>query len=211
MTSLTDRLDAAITSTQDYSQRIRADLDKLLTLPPKQGATSLTTIDRTIAEFDSRVQRLEDDVRNVRGDSKDYYLSEIRDLRTAHGDYLREAHQKRTTVNDNAQHAETAEKVDDTRRDIQQAIDQGNQANRVMGNSMDVLQKDREIIENIDRNLNAVDDEAVSGTVRAKRMIRRAIFHKFLSYIICFLLFFILIVLVGLKGAKKWPGWGESK
>ena len=212
MTSVTERLDSALDDTQNLVQSIENDLDRLSRAPPSECSTMIPEIERRIAELDSRIQRMENDVRNCPTNSRDYYESEIRELRGNYQNCMREIRQKKqSNSSKEAGEARRQELKNNAHSDLQSAIAEGHEVVQVQNNTMSTLNDDRERITKINQNLTDVGDEAVSGKVRAKRMIRRIILHKVISWVICVILFAILITIIACKAAGKWPGWEDKK
>ena len=211
MTSVTDRLDTALSDTNNLCQAIEQDLDRLDRAAPADASKLIPDVQRRIAELDSRLQRMENDVRNCPTNSRDYYETEVRELRGNYQNFMRELRQKK-----NAGPKELAEERrqnmrNDAHSDLQTAISEGQDVIQTQNNTMTTLNDDRERIQKIDQNLNSVQEEAVTGKVRAKRMIRRIILHKVSSWVVCFILFAILMIIIGCKAAGKWPGWEDKK
>lgn len=210
MTSVTERLDTALDDTQNLVQSIENDLDRALHAPDSEAPRLISEVERRVAELDSRIQRMENDIRNCPSNSRDYYESEIRELRGSYQNLMREVRQKKQSTPKNPQAERQQELKNQAHSDLQQAVTEGQQVLQTQQNTMTTLKDDRERLERVDNNLKAVEEEAVTGTVRAKRMIRRIIFHQAIAWIVCAILFAIFIIIVACKAARKWPGWDDK-
>ena len=208
MASITDRLDDAIDEAQGMCQDISQGLDNIDTLPESQALGRLDDLERRNSSLQEKVRRMEDDTRRVPINARDYYEQEVAELKEQSNGFAQRIREKKSSMGEPTvaptQQQQTGAQIHEN---LTAAIAVSKDTEATNEQTKATLQDDRQRLNNIDNNLTEVDEEAVTGTVRAKRIIRRIICHNVIAWIVCGVLFAIFIVIVACKGAKKWPGW----
>ena len=211
--TMSDNLDNAITRAMEQVDSIRANLQRLDSLPFDQRRTLDGEIDRQLMELDSAINSMTASLKNVLPSDKDYYTSEIQGVRTSHGRLSAELRQKRTAMMNSPEYRQGQQiqsnfnKSTSVVNDLEDAIVEGNNAIMVGNRTLATLQDDRRTIENIDQNLMYTHMAGREGQSRAKAMLRRICFNK----VIIWLIVIVLVALLGLSIYLKFFVIGKSK
>jgi vesicle transport through interaction with t-SNAREs protein 1 len=206
--AVVDRLDSAIIDAESEITQLNNKLRTLDSMLPSQRQGLEADIEKSLADLDTRLNKMTNDLKAVQPNQRDYYRNEVEGLRTQYNQISNELRTKRQAAANNP-NVRQAEQVYGNQKRSQAITDNLDEAIRVgndtitTGNvTMATLIDDRQRLEHISSNLDVIDDEAATGLARARRMVRRACFNGFVAWI-------IVIVLLALMGAEIW--WKASR
>jgi vesicle transport through interaction with t-SNAREs protein 1 len=206
--AVVDRLDSAIIDAETEITQLNNKLRALDSMLPSQRQGLEADIEKSLADLDTRLNKMTNDLKAVQATQRDYYKNEVDGLRAQYSQISNELRAKRQAAANNP-NVRQAEQVYGNQKRSQAITDNLDEAIRVgndtitTGNvTMATLIDDRQRLEHISSNLDVIDDEAATGLQRARRMVRRACFNGFVAWI-------IVIVLLALMGAEIW--WKASR
>jgi hypothetical protein len=200
MSSSTNKLDNRLIDAETLLQQLNNEMAQLASALPAQRHSLEVDIDRRIAQLDDRLNRLSSDIRADRG----HYEDELQHLRGQCTGIAAELQRKRAAddgrtaagrLSDQAMlNQRRSEAITST---LDEAILLGTDGLRVGTLGMEILSTDRIVLEHTRENIEGIDDEALVGRVRAKRMLYRAPCGRFPAWI-------IVVILLALLGVEIW-------
>jgi Skp family chaperone for outer membrane proteins len=203
------RLDEGLERIEAQMGRLQNQLRRLDGQIGDERRTLDTDIEREIADVTNQLNRLSGDIKSVGASDRDYYQQEITKHQTELGKASQELRQKRAAYA-NSPEARQAEQLqrnvqrsDGIVGNLDEAIRLGNDNVTTGQHTLGVLAEDRQIIEHVDENLMHVHMEAKEGQSRIGSMARRALMHKFISWIIVVILVALLGMSIYLRFIKK--------
>ena len=205
MSSVTLRLDDNLSRCEEYLDSINRDLTRYDNATVDQKNSLDQTIEKNLAELDSLINKMNNHLRSLSEGTKDYYNDEITNLRSLYSKAFTELRQKRQLYRNDAASRQSSQIASNNARSkdavskLDEAIREGNETNMIANETLSTLHDDRKTLENINRNLIDIDDEAENGQVRAKRMLKRA----FLNGCIAWTIVVILVCLLGFSLVYK--------
>ena len=194
-----EQLDNDLTMADESVDVIQNDLIRLDSLNYNERSNLSTSIEQKLSQLDQSITKMNNSVKNIPGDQRDYYNEEITRIRASYTKMLSELRQKRQAMlNDPGykQNQQLNQNLDTSNRvlnNLDEAIATGNDTLTTAQHTQNVLNEDRKLIENIDSNLSTIDMEADKGFTRAKRMLCRAVMNNILIWS-------VVVVLVALLG-----------
>ena len=194
-----EQLDNDLTMADESVDVIQNDLIRLDSLNYNERSNLSTSIEQKLSQLDQSITKMNNSVKNIPGDQRDYYNEEITRIRASYTKMLSELRQKRQAMlNDPGykQNQQLNQNLDTSNRvlnNLDEAIATGNDTLTTAQHTQNVLNEDRKLIENIDQNLDDIDMEADKGFTRAKRMLCRAVMNNILIWS-------VVVVLVALLG-----------
>ena len=210
---MADKLDSAISQAEEQLRSIEANLQRLDGLPFDQRRSLDGEIDQQLITLDSMINTMNANLKNVLPGDKDYYTSEIQNIRTNHARMSAELRQKRQAMVNSPEYRQGQQiqsnfnKSNDIVNNLEDAISEGTNAITVGHRTLTTLNEDRRVIENVDQNLMYTHMLGREGQHRAKRMLRRICFNKLIIWIIVV----VLVALLGLSIYLKFFVIGKSK
>ena len=205
MSNLTAKLDEGINQVESFIGNIRDDLKRLDSTGSDQRNTIDAEIERKLTNVENLLTKMTNDVKNIRGGDKDFYEGEVKRLRTEHSQSLAELRQKRLALSNDPSLRQRDQLIGNSVRskqvseNLDEAIRLGNETITTGNAAMSTLLDDGRRLENIDKNVDAVDAEAHEGSSRARGMLYRACLNGFIQWTIVFLLFIILLFSIWYK------------
>jgi ElaB/YqjD/DUF883 family membrane-anchored ribosome-binding protein len=192
MASVAARLDDALNDVEMKMQQLDQDIQSLDPGIPSQ--TTAAGIEKRLAELESRLNHLVDDIRRVELAQCSDSDNEITRLRSRYSGILQEFQQKKNGVTSSTsdrqreQAAANARRSEGITENLATAIRLGNETITTEDTAMRALLDDVHRLEEINRNIEYIEDgdmghEAKHGLARAKRMLIR-VCYKFLPWII---------------------------
>ncbi|OHT05302.1 Vesicle transport v-SNARE protein [Tritrichomonas foetus] len=139
------------------------------------------------------------DAKKLNPSTREYYDDELSNLRSQYSKFVSELRKKQTLAakdpyfRQGSQIEKNNEKAQSITENLDEAIRLGNDSITTANATMTTLLEDRKHIDHINENLDIIHAEAITGTERAKRMVRRACFNN------C-LIWSIVVFLVALLG-----------
>ena len=202
MTSITQRLDDGLSQLQSMISEIRAkfkDLNSNIQTQRDQAESLLTEL---LSRLDRKLKSMENDVRSVPSNSREYYESEIGDGRNEYDHFQSELTKfKNIKNNPDAMAAMRAERNRQLTQGISSSLDQalsfGNDTIQAQNSITNTLLDDRQHIENINNNLDIIDTQALDAKARTRRIAKR----------ICCNAVFVWILVVLLLGVLAFTLW----
>ncbi|KAK8893792.1 t-SNARE VTI1 [Tritrichomonas musculus] len=195
---MSNNLDDALMNSESFANNIRQDLDNLDSMPFDQKKSKITEIEKNLQQLDSKINKMNSDLKSLPPSEREYYESEIRNARSNHSKMVTELRQKnQAMLNDpvykqNQQLLSNQKRADGLLDNLDEAIKIGNDSVITANNTMSILHEDRQRIQHIDENLMHVHMEAKKGESTAKRMLRRVCFNNFIIWLIVVLLVALL-------------------
>ena len=198
MSNIAQRIDDNLENCEQLIDDITQDLSRLDNAPLDQRNRLEASIEKKLADIDSKINRMTADLRSVPESSHEYYEEEIRNIRTMHSKALSNLRQKRQANLNDAYSRQTSQIASNNARSksavskLDEAIRDGNEINMIGNESLATLHEDRSTISDINQRLLEIDEEAEQGQSRAKRMLYRAYLNGCLAWTIVVILVFLL-------------------
>jgi hypothetical protein len=211
MSNAAQRLDDGLAHCQSLIEQIRSDIAKMDNFLPSQRTQLDAQVDQRMADFDTRLTNMFTLMRRIPTNSKDYFQSELDSLRSLHSELMTEIERKRAAaardprVQRNEADLATARRAQAASGDLDEALRLGRQNVKAQSTMMETLLEDRDMLSDIDGNLNSVDREAQKGRSTAKRMQRRTCLMSYLGWVVFGLLIAIMVMEIALKLKGVWP------
>lgn len=203
MSGATGRLDDALIDAETRVQQLNQELVRLDSVLPSQRHSLDADIDKHLAELDSALNRLTNDIRSAPGQSRQYYDEELQTLRGQYNQIAAELQQKRLAAGTSVATRQSEQALLNQRRsqsiteNLDEAIRLGNDSITTGNVAMATLADDRKRFDAIEDHLEMIDRESTDGVTRAKRMLIRAFCNSFLAWI-------IVVILLALLGVEIW-------
>lgn len=211
MANAAQRVDDGLAHCQSLAEQVRSDIAKMDSLLPSQRTALDAQMDKRMADFDVRLTAMFNLLRRVPANSKDYFQSELKSLRSLHSALATEIANKRAAaardpgVRRNEADLAVARRAQGVSGDLDEAIRLGRQNARAQSTMMDTLLQDHGTLSEIEDNVGIIDNEARQGQATALRMQRRACVMSWLAWIVMLLLMAILGMEIALKFKGVFP------
>ena len=192
------QIDDALTDAESLISEIQNDLVRLDGLGIEQRPGLESTIERKLSALDNSINKMGGSVNSLPADQRDYYNGEIGSIRSSYSKLLTELRQKRQALASNPAYKQNQQLQSNVQKsnqiidNLDEAISVGNQTITTSNTIMGTLSEDRNMIENINNNLNEIDAQGKVGESRAKAMLKRAILNKVLAWVIVVILLALL-------------------
>jgi chromosome segregation ATPase len=198
------RLESGVSQAETLVSQIQDGINRLDSVAPTEVWALNGEIDRKFQLLDQLLSRMTGDLRGA-GEDRSLYEDEIRQSRESYNRLRGEFERKRNSQQERQAAATGIAAGNAATANLDEAIDLAHQDNRELRRQMEVLGDDRTRLEHVQQNVEQVDQEALKGSARLKRMWWRALAHKFLVWIIVVVLAAVLVVVCAVKW-KKWMG-----
>ena len=208
MSNITQRLDDWLIESDTQIQKLRNDLQKFDSMLPSERPSFDIDLTRRLESFESSLTRMKNECRKLQPAQRDYFEGEIASIESNYNEVVRELERKRLANRSGPASRQTEQLLanrDKSQRvtdDLDEAIRTGNDIITTGNVTMTTLGEDRRKIEHIDENLHRIDEQALDGQARAKRMLRRIVCNACLAWIIAIMLLAILACILVLKFKK---------
>jgi chromosome segregation ATPase len=202
------RLDNSAQRLDSLADSIENNLHQLASIPANQRWTLNGQIDGQLNDFRTILGKMKADARSLAPTEREIWNGNIADHEDTHA-RLSNAFRNSRSETENAiadTHEQNASKAGQVLGNISEAIAIGQDTNEKQEQTLVVLKDDRERLENVLRNLDAIETEADSANSRLRRMWWRGLLNKLLAWIICAVLAGIFVLSVGLKFGLIVPG-----
>lgn len=199
MSSISQRLDDALSQVDSLLQNISNDMRRLETLDPDRRRELEAEIERKLQDSGSRIDKMNNDLKALPQNERDIYESEIGNCKKQQASLNAELRQKRQAFNNNPAMRQNQQlqgnlkRSNDISGNLDEVINMANDSITVGNATTTTLLEDRQHIQHMDDNLYAIYMEGKEGENRAQRMIRRVCFNKVIIW-------GVVIVLVALLG-----------
>lgn len=181
-------------------QNIEGKLQRLAGLAPQQRVLEDAEVERNINDLGERITALRTQLRSLPQHVRHAYEEEVNSLESQRTELVEELRRVRNSNKDDPemrqfeQAQQNQAKADHVSDLLGEGLSIANDTNAVGEATMGILRTDREVLENINRNLDAIDENAEKGTSKAKRMFMRAVCNKILIWVIVAVLLVLLIL-----------------
>ena len=201
-------VDSLIDDIQKHLETLEAALNSYSrSSDPTSKQDSLQRAQREITYIDPKLQQLDNSLKRA-GDAEEYQdeVDSIKtDFRNFKTTYTRNNEEFQRTQSQAQAYQQGNQKLSGANEKLKSAINDGRETNDVLKQDLLTLEDDRRHLESIDSNVDEIDRQADTGIARAKRMLRRACFHKFIAWIIVVVLFAVLIIILWARFSKGGP------
>lgn len=211
MSSISQRLDDALSQVDSLLQNISNDMRRLETLDPDRRRELEAEIERKLQDSGSRIDRMNNDLKALPQNERDIYESEIGNCKKQQASLNAELRQKRQAFNNNPAMRQNQQlqgnlkRSNDISGNLDEVINMANDSITVGNATTTTLLEDRQHITHMDDNLYAIYMEGKEGENRAQRMVRRVCFNKIIIW-------GVVLVLVALLGfSLYWKLRPEAK
>lgn len=183
---------------QGLAAAIRNEIKKLDTATGNERTKIDSKIDGMMADLQTKIGGLRGELNKLSQDEKEFSADELKELDKDRADMQTELRRKRQIYSQNSQiqsaHDQNMSKGNQILNSFDDSLAIGNDTTKTQQNTMNTLAEDQILLDNVSKNLSQVDSEAETGEATAKRMIRRQLIQRIVSWGIVAILIIILIV-----------------
>lgn len=182
---------------QGLAAAIRNEIKKLDSATGNERTKTDAKIDGMMSDLQSKIGTLRGQLNNLSQEEKTFGADELKELEKDRGDMQTELRRKRQVYSQNSQvqsgHDANMSKGNQILNTMDESLAIGNDTLKTQQNTMNTLAEDQKLLDNINNNLSTVDTEADTGEATAKRMYRRQLIQRIVSWGIVALLLALLI------------------
>ena len=196
--SITEKLDNALIQVETLLSQADNDIHRLDQALPSQRLNFQNEIKSKLDEINSKIAKITNDSKSIPPTSRQYYTDEISSLSTRLNNLRSDLRRKETLASNDksikqANQLQTnINKQQGITENLDEAIRLGIDAVTTGNATMSTLHDDKIRLQHIDSNVVNIHQEAISGTERARRMVRRACFNNFIIWTVVVLLVALL-------------------
>ena len=183
---------------QGLAAAIRNEIKKLDSATGNERTKVDSKIDGMITDLQSKIGTLRGQLNGLSPDEKSLASDDLKELDKDRADMQTELRRKRQVYSQNSQvqsiHDQNQQKGNQILNSFDESLAIGNDTLKTQQNTMNTLAEDQKLLDNVSKNLSTVDSEAETGEATAKRMYRRQLIQRCVSWGIVAVLIIILIV-----------------
>jgi septal ring factor EnvC (AmiA/AmiB activator) len=201
----TGRIDDGLRQAEEQIGRIQENVNRLESVTFADRSNFDADLDRQLAQLDTLINKMNNDLKSVPPADRDFYSSEIANTRASHGRLLGQVRDKRASLATNPayQHSQLVQSNTQVSSDVVNNFDRalaiGADTSATMDHTAATLAEDDQIIDHTSQQLTEVHGEAIIAQNRLKDMACRALAHKIIVWIVVACLFALFVLSIVLK------------
>ena len=195
-------IDNVIQDIQNHLDTLDNSIKRYNTADSSSKGSLVQRMQTEIQTLEQKIPQVKKMIQSVGGDEAEVYEEDVKSIISDFETFKAQYSKINQEYNSNREYAQKNVQQSEALRKFKEAKDDAHEINQVLNQDLLTLDEDRQILSNIDSNVNDIGNEADKGLTRGKRMLRRACFHKMIGWIIVLILAALLAVILYLRFSK---------